>query len=192
MIPDEALQTPETRAAARAQQVEHAAVGKPVKLAAMPDPRYPGLGAKSLVDGRISEPDHTSGLWLGYHGDDLEAVIDLGRAEPIAQVGVRFLQSSGVGIYLPNRVLVEVSSDGKSFGSAEVIEPGAGLRTQDNRVHTVYTEKLHAPARYVRVRAENFGTIPAGHRAAGLKAWLFVDEILIDPAPAEPRTEDRP
>jgi len=32
----------------------------------------------------------------------------------------------------------------------------------------------------VRVRAKSCGTIPAWHRAGGEKAWLFVDEIVIE------------
>ena len=34
-------------------------------------------------------------------------------------------------------------------------------------------------ARYVRVRAYNFGKIPAWHQGAGGDPWIFVDEILI-------------
>ena len=34
-------------------------------------------------------------------------------------------------------------------------------------------------ARYVRVHAKSIGTIPKGHRAVGRKAWLFVDEIIV-------------
>ena len=42
---------------------------------------------------------------------------------------------------------------------------------------------VEATARYLRVRAANVGTLPAGHRAAGQPAWLFVDEILVNPEP---------
>jgi hypothetical protein len=35
-------------------------------------------------------------------------------------------------------------------------------------------------ARYVRVVAKNIGACPAWHYAAGGKAWLFVDEIVIE------------
>jgi len=31
----------------------------------------------------------------------------------------------------------------------------------------------------IRIVAENFGTIPEGQQGAGHRAWLFVDEILI-------------
>jgi len=42
-------------------------------------------------------------------------------------------------------------------------------------------EGLKVKARFVRVHAVNIGRIPAWHHAGGIKAWLFVDEILVNP-----------
>jgi hypothetical protein len=33
---------------------------------------------------------------------------------------------------------------------------------------------------YVRLQAHNIGLIPAGNPATGAKAWLFVDEVLVN------------
>jgi hexosaminidase len=38
----------------------------------------------------------------------------------------------------------------------------------------------HTKARYIRVTAANIGTCPPGHKAAGAKAWLFIDEIMVE------------
>jgi hexosaminidase len=35
-------------------------------------------------------------------------------------------------------------------------------------------------ARYIRVIAENAGKIPEGKPGAGIDAWLFVDEIIVE------------
>ena len=35
-------------------------------------------------------------------------------------------------------------------------------------------------ARYLRVSARNFGTIPDWHPGRGEAAWIFIDEILVD------------
>ena len=35
-------------------------------------------------------------------------------------------------------------------------------------------------ARYVRIRAVNFGKIPAWHPGSGGDAWIFADEILVN------------
>jgi len=36
------------------------------------------------------------------------------------------------------------------------------------------------PARYVKVKAKNVGTCPTWHPGAGGKAWIFVDELVIN------------
>ena len=35
-------------------------------------------------------------------------------------------------------------------------------------------------ARYIRIRAHNYGKIPSWHAGAGGDAWIFVDEIIIN------------
>jgi hexosaminidase len=180
MIPDEALQPPQVRAAAKAKKIRHDGVGKAVKLAAMPSPSYPGLGAKSLIDGCISDVDHVSGLWLGFHEVDLEARIDLGQPLQLKGLSARFLRNIPLGIYLPREVKFEVSTDGQIFAKI----PGkwkAPGKSQETGIYAVTTGKLNQRARHVRVRARNVATIPAGHPAAGRKAWLFVDEVLVNP-----------
>ena len=52
---------------------------------------------------------------------------------------------------------------------------------------TLRVENLAVKARYVRVVAENVGTIPKGQPAAGARAWLFADELLVNE-----RIESRP
>jgi len=189
MIPDEAIKPPEVRAATRAKKVRHAAVGKDVKLTALPSPSYRGLGSRSLADGRVSGPDHTTGLWLGFNGDDLEAVVDLGASQPIRQLSARFLQSISVGVHLPRKVVFEVSIDGKTFAQVASVSLKDIEKGRDKKVHTVTAPALKATGRFVRVRAENVKIIPRSHPASGRKAWLFVDEVLINPTPTKPRDE---
>ena len=180
MIPEDAMKPPEVRAAAKAKKVSHAAVGKTVKHAAMPSPHYFALGAKSLVDGRLSGPDYMSGQWLGFHGDDLDAVVDLGRPTEIHSLGANFLQSVGVGIFLPVAVTFSVSDDGQTFREVAVVKHDVGLRQGGPLARAIEKGGLDLRARHVRVRAENVGVIPKWHAAGGTKAWLFVDELTVN------------
>ena len=110
MIPDEALVPPVS-----ANQVRHAALGKPVTLAVEADSRYPACGPESLTDGLMGKAACGSPEWLGFEGKNLEAVIDLGVATPIRRVGANFLQVVPMGVFLPPEVEFSVSSDGKTF-----------------------------------------------------------------------------
>ena len=63
------------------------------------------------------------------------------------------------------------------------------VRVSDSDVEQaieLFRADVDTKARYVRVRGRTIGTIPAEHKAAGQPAWLFVDEILVNPerAPA--------
>jgi len=37
-----------------------------------------------------------------------------------------------------------------------------------------------AKARYIKIKAANIGKCPDWHKGAGGKAWLFVDEAVIE------------
>ncbi len=181
MIPDDAMKSPAVLAAERAKKVSHSGVGKIVTLTAPPSASYQALGAKSLTDGRLSDANHTSDLWLGFHGDSLEAVIDLGASQSVSSLSARFLQSIDVGVHLPDKVVFEVSGDGKTFAQVASISLENARKNRSRKMHTVTTDSLKATGRFVRVRAANVKVIPRSYPAAGRKAWLFVDEILINP-----------
>jgi hypothetical protein len=49
-------------------------------------------------------------------------------------------------------------------------------------IKTLAAELDPRPARFIRVQARNLGLIPDWHTARREKAWLFVDEILVNPS----------
>ncbi|NQT41399.1 MAG: discoidin domain-containing protein [Planctomycetes bacterium] len=175
MIPIETIKPQEPKT------IKHAAMGKPVRLAVPPDPRYSGSGAASLGDGVVGVADHTAAQWLGFWGTDLEATVDLGAETDLYSIEAGFLQSTAVGIYLPAKVEYAVSSDGKEFRTVATVIPKVPADAPGPLLHRLTTDGLDVQGRYVRVVARNVRTIPAGHRSAGIKAWLFVDELLVNP-----------
>lgn len=162
------------------KKVGHAALGRSVRLAEGPDPRYAGSGAATLTDGILSAADHATGAWIGLEGADLDATVDLGEERDVRKVVARFLHSVPVGIFRPERVDVSLSTDGREFAPATTAVPTLEAR-EPGPVVVEVPFRVDGKGRYVRVRARSIGTIPAWHRAAGLRAWLFADEILVDP-----------
>ena len=154
------------------------ATGKNISIAKAPNGKYPGQpGAFSLVNGVYSNKGLSYPDWLGWIGDDLEAVIDLGRTQSFDSVRLHTLDQNGSWIYLPPSVTVWTSNDGKSFqqaGSSAAFVPD----TLTMGWISVAVPKQRA--RFVRIIAKNYGTIPAGQPGAGNKAWLFADEVQVD------------
>ena len=176
MIPDEAI------AAATGGAIQHAAIGAAITLATPVDPRYPGQGAAGLLDGRRAPDGYQAPFWLGFEGVNQTATIDLGAPTEIVRLGVGALQSTQLGIYLPARVEFSVSDDGETFTPVAEVTP----QRQPQATGVARELMLSAPladvrARQVRARIINLGTIPAGLPAAGARAWMFLDELVVNP-----------
>ena len=158
----------------------HSARNRPVTLGIPPSPRYPGTGGAELVDGVMGDESDLKTNWLGFEGPDLMATIDLGKPMPVHELGLSSCQVVPSGVFLPSKIEFLVSNDGKDFQSVAVITHEVPLkRATDKR--TLSTKIDEIETRYIRVKAKNVGTIPDWHPARGRNAWLFVDEILINP-----------
>ena len=141
--------------------------------------QYTGGGDFALIDGIRGTSNWSGGGWQGYWGKDFVAVIDLGNVQTVSAVGAGFLQDIGSWIWMPSRVEIQLSTDGKTFGPAfsianDISDRQEGVVTREF-VKTIPPQK----ARYIRLRAVNFGKIPSWHPGSGGDAWIFVDEILV-------------
>jgi hexosaminidase len=158
----------------------HKALGKAPKLAHPYKDRYKGGGDIGLVNGLRGSKSHTDGQWQGYEGDDLDAVIDLGREERISAVTIGFLQNINAWIFLPSGVEIAVSADGKDFKTVATIANEVSPQAADIVIEDFAARLDGVKARYLRVVAKTIGVCPPGHPGAGGKAWLFADEIIVD------------
>ena len=121
-----------------------------------------------------------TGRWQGYQ-EDLVAVVDLGKEQVIKNLRVGFLQDIGSWIWMPTEVEFLVSGDGKSFQSLGVLKSPVSDREYKSMAHDfVQACPDRTKARYIQLRAKNYGKCPAWHLGAGGTTWLFADEIEIE------------
>lgn len=155
------------------------ATGKKIILAKDPSENYPGDGAFTLVNGiQNTQGRARSKEFIGFNGEDCEALIDLGQEQTISSVTIHTFLQENAWIYPPSSVEVLVSTDGKNFTSLgstrEFIKSKNG---SGNGIMKVEAKSISV--RYVKTVIKNLGKIPAGQPGAEKKAWLFLDEIEI-------------
>jgi hypothetical protein len=158
----------------------HAAIGKKITLEDRYSPRYEAGGECALIDGIRGSGQFNDGIWQGFEQVDLKAVIDLEKAVDIRSVSTRFFQSVGSWIFFPKRVIFSISTDGKSFEQVAEMVNTVPEDTPGLLVKEFSEDWQPETARYVKVEAENVGICPDWHPGAGGKAWLFVDEIVVE------------
>ena len=147
-----------------------------------PDPQYYENGETGLIDRLHGSENYRIGGWQGWQ-KDCEVVVDLLAPRVVSGVGVECLENMKSWIFFPTRVVVDISDDGtnyRPFGSVEnTLYPATLERQEQSNMHNFAVKSTPQSARYVRIKAVNFGKLPAWHISAGNQAWLFVDEIEI-------------
>ncbi|MBO9564539.1 MAG: family 20 glycosylhydrolase [Niastella sp.] len=152
----------------------HKAVGAQVTLKNQPLPRW-NPGKEVLVNGIAGHHRYNDAQWLGFSGDNLEAVIDLGTSQAINTIGLNLLNYHWQRIWAPVVLNIEVSEDGEQYKK---------VYTQKNfpvnGINKIRTSVKGVKARYVKVTGVNKGIIPVGEYGAGGKALLMIDEIIVN------------
>ena len=151
----------------------------PVELLQPTHKNYTYKGGATLTDGLLGDKGFGTGRWLGFSGNDLEAVIDLKQNTDVSSVSLNTCVDKGSWIFDAHNIEVSVSADGKSFTKvASKSLPALEEQTPDN----IYTYELTFPqttTRYVKVTATSEHNIPKWHGGKGKPAFLFVDEISV-------------
>jgi len=158
----------------------HGALGLPVSLTSPYSYKYTAGGAGALTDGVTGSVDFRDGFWQGFEQSDFEAVVDLGTVRAVTDIKTRFLQNSGSWIFLPTSVEYSITSDRSDFHTVKTFTHSISPKKQDGLIQEFEISGLNLTGRYVKINARNIGVCPAWHPGAGGKAWLFVDEIIIN------------
>jgi hypothetical protein len=139
---------------------------------------YSGGGDQAIVDGIRGGTNFRVGGWQGYQDCDFEAVIDMGTERHLSQLSAGFLQDTRSWIILPVWVEFYTSRNGKDFVRQRRLEQDVDPQDYTCQIRE-FTIPVDVDARYIKIVAKNFGTLPEWHLGAGGQAHLFVDEVTI-------------
>ncbi|MEX0291424.1 MAG: DUF4838 domain-containing protein [Flavobacteriaceae bacterium] len=142
--------------------------------------KYANEDPMVLTDGALGGSSFYAN-WLGYEGNDMEVVLDLGEAQDISNISMAFLQVTNHIVFFPSEVNYYGSVDNQSFVSLGKVANPAPLHKKSKVNDIKYFDLDFGPRkiRYLKVVAKNTKT-PYWHHAAGLPSWVFADEILVD------------
>ena len=147
-----------------------------------PAPQYTENGAQGLIDRQYGTTNYRIGGWQGWQSD-MEVVVDLLRTKTVTSVGVDCLENMRSWVFFPSKVEVSVSSDGQNYrpwASVENTEyPTTRERQEESVQHTFVCRGPYVSARFLRIKATNYGKLPDWHVSSGEQAWVFVDEIEV-------------
>ena len=156
------------------------ATGRRIALNAAPTLKYTYGSASLLVDGYRGGPVYSNGAWIGFLNEPLDVTIDMQGAKPYSAVTVESLVEKGEWVFPPSSVGVYLSDDGREFTEAALMSVPQETAGSPDGVKPFKVLFPETSARYLRVVARTVDPIPAWHGAAGQKAHMFVDEIIVE------------
>ena len=152
---------------------------KSIVLKQNPHGGYTFNGAAVLADGLRGSENYKTGRWLGFQGNDLEAVIDLQEATEFEKLSFCANVVKGDWIMGPRGVRVRISDDGKNFKEIFTEDIPSLAQTDKDGLHPYEFELGKQKARYVEVLIKS-DTLPEWHGGAGSPAFIFVDELVLE------------
>jgi hypothetical protein len=156
------------------------AIGKKVILLTKPK-KYANEDPKVLTDGALGGNSFYAN-WLGFEGNNFEAVIDLGAQQDISSISTAFLQVTNHVVFFPEEVSYYYSNDNVKFMKLKTIKNDKPL-IKKSKVNDIKYFPSNFPtikARYTKIVGKNMKQPPYWHHAAGTPAWIFVDEVIIN------------
>lgn len=131
-----------------------------------------------LTDGIVGNSDYRS-RWLGFQGENFEAVIDLDSVVDINEICVDFFFYPLSWIFAPESVKFWVSEDGENWIEAGVVAHENAEKLTRTEIIPFRVSDLDVKGRYVWIFGESLLTNPKWHRGHGQPCWIFVDEVIV-------------
>ncbi len=158
---------------------DNIAVNKEVTLLQLPK-KYANEDPLTLTDGAFGGTSFYAN-WLGFEGNDLEAIIDLKNESEIDHLSCDFLQVVNHVVFFPVKVSYYYSQDGENYIFLDKALNKKPL-TKESKINDIQSFSVEfdpVKARYVKVVADNMGMAPVWHHGAGTPSWIFADEIIV-------------
>ena len=144
-----------------------------------PSTQYTAGGPDALVDGVFGDEEWRKGRWVGIQGAAFVAEVDLQSSVVINAVGLKLPS----GCQVLDLFSISCGFLGRNL-SDEAWSPLGAVHIGDRSTEEGSSvEPFQLPVnrqfRYIRVEADQLGTLPEWHPGAGYPTYIFADEVLI-------------
>lgn len=157
------------------------ATAKSIRLLQPANSAYTFGGAPVLVDGlKGANTNYRTGHWIGFAGNDVEAVVDLGQSTEISETGIRTCVEKGDWIFDARELEVYGSEDGEKFTLLASEKYPQMTEKDPNQIYTHTLKFNPVKVRYVKVKAVSEHSMPEWHPGKGHAGFIFVDEISVN------------
>ncbi|HEX5652341.1 MAG TPA: DUF2231 domain-containing protein [Chitinophagaceae bacterium] len=150
-----------------------------IMLLLPPDPEYPGEG-KMLVDLEKGETNFRLGNWLAWRKTRMETLMQFAQPVTMRNISLSILLDVGSYIMPPSSIEIWGGNDTKKMKLLSRITPQQPTRVEPASLGGLQCKFEPVTLKYLKVIATPVAKLPAWHPGKGDKAWVFIDEVLVN------------
>ena len=147
-----------------------------------PDKKYPGSGAKTLIDYELGEQNFSNGKWIAYRDSSMKFIIGFKEAKLLHEAHFNAFIDNGAYIFPILSITIEGSNDGKQFKKLNETHFPSLEKTEVTRENKSFSCSIpkQASYKYYKFTLLNLKKLPKWHPGKGTPAWIFVDELFLN------------
>jgi beta-galactosidase len=147
----------------------------------IPHPKYSKNYQNALYDNKLAVCGDYQDNWIGFQGDTMDVTINFANYDKINSLKLNFCHDPNSWVFAPQTIYYQTSYDGINY--TDIINLNIAFNPENSsniyiQLQNIVIPTLHAP--FVRIIAVPIKMLPKWHSNPGEKAWIMIDEILIN------------
>lgn len=155
---------------------------RPVKyhLKNPPEDRYKGNLVNSLFDGEKGIPDVWNLSWLGFINTSMEVEMEFEAPVEINSLDLSIWSNVGARFFPPEKVEIWTECEAGNWQLVHTSRPKQPGKDEPSGLKRIPIPFQGDEVEKIRLIASPVKALPAWHGATGEKAWIMIDEVVIN------------
>lgn len=144
------------------------------------DAKYQGEGPKTLTDLQTGNFDVASGKWLGFRFNEMELLMMFHHPIQVENITLNTMRQIRSYILLPSKVEIWGGTDPSKLQLLKRVQPPLAGKDDPNTMMGITCSFPKKEVTCIKIVAVPVQKLPTWHEGKGQKAWVFIDEILLN------------
>lgn len=145
-----------------------------------PNEKYMDEQGKLLIDREKGELNFNLGQWVAFRESRMECLLPFSKPVTIESVALNSLIDIGAYIMPPASIEIWGGDDQKRLKLLGQLRPQQPGKQMPSFTRNIECKFKPVEVTYLKIVATPVGKLPKWHPGKGDKAWIFVDEILVN------------
>lgn len=142
--------------------------------------KYSLGGANTLIDNRLGDYSFSSGMWIGFRYNDMEAMLYFKQPVTMQSVTLNVMKQIQSYIFPPTHVEIWAGTNNKDLRLLRVVKPDIPQKDEERSLMKVEAKFKPQSITCLKIIAKNLKKLPVWHPGKGEPAWIFIDEIFLN------------